>query len=294
MTFYLLALSILCVFPYCKLSLFKQPLWLCLLLFSVISGCFEHYINEVGLLSIGFYLALYFGAVNIKQPVTRVITTTLFIITSLALALHWMPGFNNLPIVTNTQITDDAIAFTLYANVDKAIVGLLLCAYFFSRTTFNLTHNSTLSFKQGSNAKFTLPILIIVSTILATLTVALMIGLVSFNPKVPDFWLSFIAINLLFTCVAEEALFRGLLQTKLAQIITSKRFALLAPVMTACIFALAHFAGGLHYIFVAAVAGFGYSYIFYKTQRLEWAILCHWLVNVCHFFFFTYPMLSSA
>ena len=121
-----------------------------------------------------------------------------------------------------------------------------------------------------------------------------MIGLVSFTPKVPDFWLSFIAINLLFTCVAEEVLFRGLLQTKLAQTITSKRFALLVPVITACIFALAHFAGGLHYVLVAAVAGFGYSYIFYKTQRLEWAILCHWLVNVCHFFFFTYPMLSSA
>jgi membrane protease YdiL (CAAX protease family) len=260
---------------------------------SVISGYVEHYINEIGLLGIGLYLALYFGSVNIKQPLTRGLITTAFIITSLALALRWIPGFNNLSIVSNTQITDDAISFTLYANVDKAIVGLLLCAYFFSRTASCLTPNLTSNIKAETNTKFTLPILIIVSTILTTLMVALMIGLVSFEPKVPDFWLSFIAINLLFTCVAEEVLFRGLLQTKLAQTITSKRFALLAPVITACIFALAHFSGGFNYVLVAAVAGFGYSYIFYKTQRLEWAILCHWLVNICHFFFFTYPMLGK-
>ena len=294
MTFYILAFSVLFVFPYCKISIFKQPLWLCLLLLSIISGYVEQYINEVGLLSIGFFLALYFGAVNIKQSLIRALITTAFIITSLVLALHWIPGFNNLPIVINTQITNDAIAFTLYANVDKAIVGLLLCAYFFSRMNANFTPNLTSNIKAETNTIWKLPILIIVSTILTTLTVALMIGLVSFEPKVPDFWLSFIAINLLFTCVAEEVLFRGIIQTKLAQTITSKRFALLVPFITACIFALAHFAGGFNYVLVAAVAGFGYSYIFYKTQRLEWTILCHWLVNVCHFFFFTYPMLSSA
>ena len=106
--------------------------------------------------------------------------------------------------------------------------------------------------------------------------------------------LAFIAINLLFTCVAEEAFFRGLLQTKLTQIITAERLAILAPIVTAIVFALAHFVGGINYVFVSAVAGFGYSYIFYKTQRLEWAILCHWLVNISHFFFFTYPMLGNV
>ncbi len=121
-----------------------------------------------------------------------------------------------------------------------------------------------------------------------------MIGLVGFSPKVPDFWLAFIAINLLFTCVAEEAFFRGLLQTKLSQLITVKRLAIFAPLITAAVFALAHFIGGWSYVLVSGVAGFGYSYIFYKTQRLEWAILCHWLVNVSHFFLFTYPMIGEV
>lgn len=309
MTFYILALSILCVFPYCKISIMKQPLWLCLMILSVISAYVEGYINLTALASIVFYIALYYGTLKIKQRIINKVVTTVFIVTALALALHYFPGFNNLPIVINERITKDAIPYTLYANLDKAIAGLLLSAYFFSKLASNLPLNFTSkldpnlgsknkkSTKSLSKTSFNLrrvkqPVLIIISTILATLTVALMLGIVNFNPKIPDFWLAFMAINLLFTCVAEEALFRGFLQTKLSQLITSARLTLLAPIIIACVFALAHFMGGVSYVFVSAVAGFGYGYIFYKTQRLEWAILCHWLVNVCHFFLFTYPILK--
>ena len=288
MTFYLLALSIICVFPYCKISIMRQPLWHYLMALSVLSGYFQGYINLYALLSTGLYVVLYYCALNTKRAIIRAILGTVFIISSLALALHWVPGFNNLPIVIDECITSDAIAFTLYANFDKAMAGLFLCAYFYSnKKALKADSNkvSRLNVKQ--------PIFIIIATVLASLTVALILELVSFNPKVPDFWLAFIAINLLFTCVAEEALFRGLLQTKLSQIISSARLALLAPIMTAAVFALAHFAGGFNYVLVSFIAGLGYGYIFYKTQRLEWAIICHWLVNVFHFFLFTYPMLSK-
>ncbi len=283
MTFYLLALSIICVFPYCKISIMRQPLWHYLLALGVVSAYFQGYINLYALLFTGLYVVLYYCVLNTKRAIIRAILSTVFIVSSLALALHWVPGFNNLPIVIDERITSDAITFTLYANFDKAMAGLFLCAYFYS---------SKKALKAGPlNVKQ--PIFIIIATVLTSLTAALTLGLVSFNPKVPNFWLAFIAINLLFTCVAEEALFRGLLQTKLSQIITSPRLALLAPIMTAAVFALAHFAGGFNYVLVSFIAGLGYSYIFYKTQRLAWAILCHWLVNVCHFFLFTYPMLSK-
>ena len=288
MTFYLLALSIICVFPYCKISIMRQPLWHYLLALSVVSAYFQGYINLYALLFTGLYVVLYYCALNTKRAIIRAILSTVFIVSSLALALHWVPGFNNLPIVINERITSDAIAFTLYANFDKAMAGLFLCAYFYSnKKALKADSNkvSRLNVKQ--------PIFIIIATVLASLTVALILELVSFNPKVPDFWLAFIAINLLFTCVAEEALFRGLLQTKLSQIISSTRLALLAPIMTAAVFALAHFAGGINYVLVSFISGLGYGYIFYKTQRLEWAIICHWLVNVFHFFLFTYPMLSK-
>ncbi|MDQ2045588.1 CPBP family intramembrane metalloprotease [Pseudoalteromonas sp. 20-92] len=292
MAFYILALSILCVFSRCNILIIRQPLWHYLVALSVISAYAEGYINLYALLSTGLYVVLYYCALNTKRAIIRTILSTVFVITSLALALHWVPGFSNLPIVINERITSDAITFTLYANFDKAMAGLFLCAYFFSNLDSNKRPLKADSNKAGQlNVKQ--PILIVIATVLATLIAALMLGLVSFNPKVPDFWLAFIAINLLFTCVAEEALFRGLLQTKLSQIITPTRLALLAPLITAGIFALAHFAGGINYVLVSFIAGLGYGYIFYRTQRLEWAILCHWLVNVCHFFLFTYPMLSK-
>jgi len=308
MTFYLLALSILSVFPYCKVSIIKQPLWLWLMGLSVVSGYVEQHIEALGLVGIVVYVALYHGALYIKQPIMRAISSTAFIFSSLALAMHVVPGFNNLPIVINELITSDAIPYTLYANFDKGMAGLLVCAYFFSKsqttkaldtttpstTASNTTTANIITAKISTITKLKQPFFIIICTVLATLTVALIIGLVEFSPKVPDFWLAFIAINLLFTCVAEEAFFRGLLQTKLSQLITVKRLAIFAPLITAAIFALAHFIGGWRYVLVSGVAGFGYSYIFYKTQRLEWAILCHWLVNVSHFFLFTYPMIGKV
>lgn len=266
----------------------RQPLWHYLMALSVLSAYFQGYVNLYALLSIGLYVVLYYCALNAKRAIIRAILSTVFITFSLALALHWVPGFNNLPIVIDERITSDAIAFTFYANFDKAMAGVFLCAYFYSnKKALKADSNkvSRLNVKQ--------PIFIIIATVLASLTVALILELVSFNPKVPDFWLAFIAINLLFTCVAEEALFRGLLQTKLSQIISSTRLALLAPIMTAAVFALAHFAGGINYVLVSFIAGLGYGYILYKTLRLEWAIICHWLVNVFHFFLFTYPMLSK-
>jgi membrane protease YdiL (CAAX protease family) len=290
MTFYLLALSILSVFPYCKISIRKQPLWLWLMLLSVVAGYIEKHINLVGLVSISGYIALFFGTLNITSSIIRMIFITFFVLISLLLALHLVPGFSNLPIVINELITNDAIPYTLYANFDKGMAGVFVCAYCFSKHKTALKTDS----KRVINIAFKKSILMIISTVFATLTVALIIGLVRFSPKIPDFWLAFIAINLLFTCVAEEAFFRGLLQTKLSKMIKCKNLTIIAPILATIVFALAHFLGGLDYVLVSAVAGFGYSYIFYKTQRLEWAILSHWSVNMSHFFFFTYPMLGNV
>jgi len=199
----------------------RQPLWhylIALSVISVISAYFQGYINLYALLFTGLYIALYHFALHTKRAIIRTILSAVFIITSLALALHWVPGFNNLPIVINERITSDAIAFTLYANFDKAMAGLFLCAYFYS----NLNSSKKplkIDHKKPVSLDFKQPILIIITTVFTALIAALTLGLVSFNPKVPDFWLTFIAINLLFTCVAEEALFRGLLQPSLAKLL---------------------------------------------------------------------------
>jgi membrane protease YdiL (CAAX protease family) len=272
MTFYILALAILTVFPYCKVSLFRQPLWLYFLLLSLLVAYVEQHINFVGIAIIILYLALYYGALKIKQSITKLLLSAAFIAMALLLALHYLPGFNNLPIIISEQLSEEAITFTLYANLDKGIAGLLLTAYFFKKLSISkITSNYANTLIIGKHSVNN-PLLLIMSTIAITLFAAFSVGLVVFNPKVPNFWFEFIAINLLFTCVAEEALFRGVLQTTLSKRLSTAQLPILAPIVSALVFAGAHFMGGTSYVLVSAVAGFGYSYIFYKTQRLEWAI----------------------
>jgi membrane protease YdiL (CAAX protease family) len=118
-------------------------------------------------------------------------------------------------------------------------------------------------------------------TVLAALGLALCLQLLQFAPKWPDFALQFIFCNLLLTCVAEEAFFRGLLQRPLYQWLSQRWFgsnqaAWCAIVVVSILFGLAHFAGGWAY---------------QRSGRIEVAIVAHAALNVVHMTLFTYPML---
>jgi membrane protease YdiL (CAAX protease family) len=63
--------------------------------------------------------------------------------------------------------------------------------------------------------------------------------------------------------------------------------------MTYVLFGLAHFSGGLEYAFVAGLAGIGYGVAYWTTGRLEASIITHFLLNLIHLVFFTYPMLAA-
>lgn len=68
----------------------------------------------------------------------------------------------------------------------------------------------------------------------------------------------------------------------------------LALGVAAVLFGLAHFAGGVKYVMLATVAGWGYGAVVQRTGCIEAGILTHFLVNLIHFFCFTYPALTSA
>jgi membrane protease YdiL (CAAX protease family) len=95
-------------------------------------------------------------------------------------------------------------------------------------------------------------------------------------------------LNLLTTCVSEEALFRGLLQTRLVDAEAQHGLpAYPAILLTAFVFGLAHVAGGPELVLLATLAGVGYGYAYHATRRIEAAILCHFIVNAGHFLLFT-------
>lgn len=205
---------------------------------------------------------------------------------ALATALHWLPGMQNPLLVDAQQLTPDAIPYRLYANFDKGWAGLcLLLALWPAQQQGDLWQR----YRRGF-----WPLLPL--TVLAAMGLALGLGLVQLAPKWPEFWLCFIACNLLLTCVAEEALFRGVLQRSLRDWLTQRgssaqSAAWLAIGLVSVLFGLAHLAGGWAYASVAAVASIGYGWAYQRSGRLEVAVLTHFAVNLLHFGLLTYPML---
>jgi len=102
------------------------------------------------------------------------------------------------------------------------------------------------------------------------------------------FW-PWVLKNLFFTVLAEEILFRGLIQREIAKRVQNKYRAEIAVIVASVLFGLAHFAGGPEYVILASVAGVLYGYTYKITGRIEAPIITHLLLNSAHFIFFAYP-----
>ncbi len=97
--------------------------------------------------------------------------------------------------------------------------------------------------------------------------------------------------NLFFTCIAEEALFRGFLQRQLAMSLAKFRFGTwIALAVVAVLFGIAHAGGGITYVLLATVAGLGYGWAYHRTQRIEASILLHFTLNSIHILLFRAPL----
>ncbi|MDE8604490.1 CPBP family intramembrane metalloprotease [Marinomonas sp. RSW2] len=198
--------------------------------------------------------------------------------------MHLLPGFYNYAVVLKQTISVDTIPFSLYANFDKGLVGLFVLVYFFRG-------QASADYFQVLQKPITVLLIFFLTPCLA-LGLAMLLGLIQIDVKVPVFWLYFLGINLFFTCVAEEAFFCGFLQQELSKILHGESYLFIVPLIPALLFGIAHIGGGLEYAFIASAAGLGYGIIFHITKRIEWPILCHFVLNSLHFFLFTYPMLG--
>ncbi len=216
----------------------------------------------------------------------------LLALTALAGALHLLPGIQNPLLVDAQQLTADAIPYTLYANFDKGWAGycLLLAIWPAQRSDKLLSSKLRSAYWRGFWPVWPL-------TVLLALGLAMTLGLIQPAPKWPEFALQFVFCNLLLTCVAEEAFFRGLLQRPLVNKLQQRGFATnttawFAIVAVSLLFGLVHLAGGWAYALVATVASIGYGWAYQRSGRIEVAIVAHFALNLLHLCLFTYPMLK--
>jgi membrane protease YdiL (CAAX protease family) len=204
---------------------------------------------------------------------------------ALALALHKLPGFQNPQLIAGVRFSPDAVPYTQYANFDKASVGLILLAFLCPRA----------GTAAGWRALLRRMLPIAAATLVGVMALAVAMDVIRPQFKWPAYTLVFLATNLLFTCVAEEAFFRGFVQDRLAAAWQANRLWQMTVIgLSGVLFGLAHLGGGTAYALLATLCGVGYACAFAATRRIEAAILTHFAFNAIHFLAFTYPAIARS
>jgi uncharacterized protein len=288
LTYCLLGMAILSVwFPAVRIvKSVPIPAWSVLLVAAIISALASGILAPAALLSLAAFIAIAVYAERINGDANSIwVKRLVFLVTgvlALALALHLAPGFRNPIVIDKVLLSPGAAPLTQYLNFDKGVVGLVLFALL-CRKVKNLSDFSAAIRKS-------VPAMTV--TIAAVIGLALASGYVKPDLKFPELALIFLPVNLLFTCVAEEAFFRGFLQEQISAFFQHKRGGhIVAVVLAGSLFGAAHVGGGWQLGVLATLAGFGYGYVYAYTKRIEAAIAAHFALNAVQFLAFTYPYL---
>lgn len=193
---------------------------------------------------------------------------------SIAFAAHLVPGFSPLPLAEPLRLSADAPLYALRLSWDKTLVGMTLLAWWLRRPP------------QVMVARWRATALTAVATLLAVPVLAMGLGLVDWMPKWPELVWRWLPVNLLAVVLAEELLFRALLQSTLV----SRLGAWAGVAITALLFGAVHLPFSPLFAAVAAVAGLGYGLAFHFSGRLGVAIALHLAVNLCHLAMLSYPV----
>jgi uncharacterized protein len=279
--FFSLAMSIV------SLWIKKTPaLWGTFLIIAIILAWQAHIITSMALIPIGilFFCQLCLTR-NIYKP-WRYILFGVVVIVSLALAFHFLPGFNNWFLVKEMKLSPDALAYSLYLNFDKPFIGIFVLA--FSLPLINSRE------KWIRMLRITLPATVLGIAVLCA--IALQIDMIRWDPKLPVIFFPWIFANLLFVSIPEEAFFRGFIQREIFLWFGKTPLSAIGSVViTSLFFVLLHliWVGSFPFLCLVFVASLIYGTLYQITQSIESSILCHYLFNVTHFLLFTYPALQQ-
>lgn len=238
--------------------------------------------EQVGALGAFMVLVLWAAALaycSLAQGAPRTLFAWVAALMAIALATHRFPGFVPL-VLADLQLTPSSAPMVLRAHLDKGMAGVVLLACFTSRST------SAAQFVRSVAIGLAVGLAVAIAVVAA---VALA-GAIRFDPKLPTITLQWMAVNLFLTCIFEEALFRGLLQDRLAKALSSHRGgAWIALGIASLLFGLVHAGGGPLLVVAAAAAGAGYGLAYQVTGRIEASVMAHFTLNTVHFLGFTYP-----
>lgn len=215
-----------------------------------------------------------------------IVTGIAFAVFAVAMGLPLLPGFPRVVLAENVVLSPGALPYTLGLGFPKVVGGIFILAF--------MHPERVRSWRELAGVLGrVVPIYLL--TVVAVMAVTLAMGYVKFDPKWTTLFFAWALTNLFFTCLSEEAFFRGFLQRELARMGGHRRrAAIIAVAVSSVVFGLAHFAGGWKYALAAAIAGAGYGIAYHRTQRVEGSMAVHFGLNAAHFLLFTYPALAPV
>jgi membrane protease YdiL (CAAX protease family) len=267
-----------------------RAIWMGALLAAIIAGYFlgglhgaaALWIVVLGVLAVAYQRTRESGSPN--KRTWQVLAGITFFLYALAMGLALLPGFDRVEIVAPRILSAGATPFSIGVGFPKVVTGIVILGLINPLLVRSWSELTRVLLRA-------LPIYLITAAV--GMAVVVLMGYSSFAPKWTTLFLLFAPINLFFTCLAEEAFFRGFVQHELAGIGARRALATgIALVAAAILFGLAHFAGGPDYVIAAAVAGLGYGWAFMRDRRIEAAMFVHFGVNATHFLLFVYPRLA--
>lgn len=250
---------------------------------AVLCGLLVGRLTPAALISIAILMTSGWLANDDKIPrLWRIINVTVFLLTAIAMSNHLAPGFLNLLVYDKVRFSDDSVPFTMYLNFDKTLVGLTIYLFFLK------AQQATIYRRSDFLVTFhTLALLVVL-----LMPLSIFSDYARFDLKFPANGWIWILNNLFFVCLAEEALFRGIIQGGLQKVLPKARiWSAVSIGVAALAFGAAHYRGGFAYVGLATIAGLFYGYAYWKTNRLEASILVHFGLNLIHFVAFSYPAL---
>jgi membrane protease YdiL (CAAX protease family) len=281
-TTYLLALAIGAVWlPPLRMAGARVPTWVLLLLVAVIGALAAGALTPGGAALIGALFAVAWGA-NRAEGRRRVFLVALTALGAVVVSSSSMAHIGGLEWPAALRITHGAVAFAPTVNIGKVSAGLFMFALLVPRLA------SVAELKRCW--KPTLAIATICT--LVTVGVATAVGYVHFAPKFRVDVAPLLASNLLFTCVAEEAYFRSLLQEvlhRLADRSAGRKGHAIAIAVSAMAFGAVHIAGGPRYVLLATLGGLGNALAYARTRKVEASVFVHFSLNAAHMLLFAHP-----
>lgn len=120
---------------------------------------------------------------------------------------------------------------------------------------------------------------------------AMISQVVTFDFHTPSHLFLRLTSNLIFTCIPEEAFFRGFIQKNFSEYFKKLWIGNgLALILTSFLFAGSHYywSPNLGILAFTFIAGLLYGSVYLYSKKIESSIFCHFLLNFVHMTFFSY------